>query len=94
MSLRPWPSADERRFLVHAVAVYRTSFMGPYNIMGPYTVEDFWLEVYNVWYDLFPVLRTDALEEQERLVSAFVPLNMTLPNGNSENQELDSVEGE
>jgi hypothetical protein len=94
MSLQLWPSADEQHFLVHAVTMYCTSFMGPYNIMGTYTIEDFWLEVYNVWYDLFLVPSTDALEEQERLVSAFVPLSMTIPNGNSENQELDSVEGE
>ena len=69
---RAWPSIEERQFLVHAVAVYRTSFMGPYNIMGVYTVQEFWNEVYNGWYEHFPVPRTDALEEAERVVSAIV----------------------
>jgi hypothetical protein len=94
MSYRPWPNAEERRFLVHAIAVYRTSFMGPYNIMGMYTVQEFWLEVYNGWYDHFPVPWTDALEEAERRVSGFCFRGMILADRSLENQELDSLEGQ
>jgi hypothetical protein len=46
--------------------------MGPYNIMGMYTVQEFWLKVYNGWYDHFPVPQTGTLKEAERHVSGFV----------------------
>src|SRR5262245_11661041 len=50
----PWPNAEQAGLLAQAVRLYRAAFMGQYNFVDGYTLEDFWDQVFTVYFEHFP----------------------------------------
>ena len=60
-----WPNTEQGRLLAQAVNLYRAAFMGPYQLTEGYTREDFWDQLFTVYFDTFPEESKQILAREE-----------------------------